>query len=296
MHLLVQATIVGILLVKSVIWAVALGSGTSGGVLAPLLMMGGALGGLEGAFLPFEGAGFWPLISMGAILGGTMRSPFTGIVFALELTHDFNVLLPLLVANVLAYAISVLVLKRSILTEKVSRRGYHLSREYSVDPLEILFVREVMRASVAAFAAATPLEEAAHHLRPDHSPRGQHLYPVLDSVGRLAGLITRKDLRKLATEHEGTRAIGDFVRGAPVVAYANEPLRVVVDRMASSGFTRMPVLDPDGNGNLVGMVSLQDLLHARARNLSEERDRERVIRIRLPFGPTAASVPGRPHE
>jgi CBS domain-containing protein len=283
-----RGTIIGILLVKSVIWAVALGSGTSGGVLAPLLMIGGALGGLEGMFLPYEGAGFWPLISMGAILGGTMRSPFTGIVFALELTHDFNVLLPLLVANVLAYAVSVLILRRSILTEKVSRRGYHLSREYSVDPLEILFVREVMRASVVAFAAATPLEEAAHHLRPDHSPRGQHLYPVLDAQHWLVGVITRRDLRKLAAEHHGTRAIGEFARSSPVVAYANEPLRVVVDRMASSGFTRMPVLDP-GEKKLVGMVSLQDLLHARARNLAEERDRERVIRIRLPFRSVATT-------
>ena len=93
----------GILLVKSFIWAVSLGSGTSGGVLAPLLMMGGALGGLEAMFLPNEGAGFWPLISMGAILGGTMRSPFTGIVFAMELTHDMNVILPLLVASVIAH-------------------------------------------------------------------------------------------------------------------------------------------------------------------------------------------------
>ncbi len=279
--------IAGILLVKSVIWAVALGSGTSGGVLAPLLMMGGALGGLEAMFLPHEGAGFWPLISMGAILGGTMRSPFTGIVFALELTHDFNALLPLMVATVLAYSVSVLVLKRSILTEKVSRRGYHLSREYAVDPLEILFAREVMRTYVAAFAASTTVGEAANHLRPDHSPRGQHLYPVLDSENRLAGVITRKDLRKLAAEHEGSRAIGEFVRCAPVVAYTNEPLRVVVNRMASSGFTRMPVLDPAKDGKLAGMVSLEDLLRARARNLSEERDRERVIRIRLPFSSAA---------
>jgi CBS domain-containing protein len=275
--------------VKSIIWAVALGSGTSGGVLAPLLMMGGALGGLEGIFLPHEGAGFWPLISMGAILGGTMRSPFTGVVFALELTHDFNALLPLLVANILAYTVSVLLLKRSILTEKVSRRGYHLSREYSVDPLEILFAREVMRTYVAAFAASTTVEEAAHHLRPDHSPRGQHLYPVLDSEDRLTGVITRKDLRRLAAEHEGRRAIGEFVRSTAVVAHANESLRAVVYRMASSGFTRMPVLDPAEEGKLVGMVSLEDLLRARARNLSEERDRERVIRIRLPFSSAATA-------
>ncbi|HTC79318.1 MAG TPA: chloride channel protein, partial [Terriglobales bacterium] len=107
--------ILGVLLVKWFIWAVSLGSGTSGGVLAPLLMMGGALGGLEAMFLPNEGAGFWPLISMGAILGGTMRSPFTSIVFAFELTHDANVFLPLLVGSVIAHAFTVLTLKRSIL-------------------------------------------------------------------------------------------------------------------------------------------------------------------------------------
>jgi len=283
-----RATIAGILLVKSLIWAIALGSGTSGGVLAPLLMMGGALGGLEAMFLPQMGVGFWPLISMGAILGGTMRSPFTGIVFAIELTHDFNALMPLLVANVLAYTISVLVLKRSILTEKVSRRGFHLSREYSVDPLEILFVREVMRTNVVAFASATVIAEAAAHLRPDHSPLGQHLYPVLDEKGKVLGVITRKDLRRLAEEKHASREIGAFVRNEPVVASPLEPLRVVVNRMASSGFTRMPVLDSDGG--LAGMVSLQDLLGARTRNLSEERDRERVIRIRLPFGSFTASA------
>src|SRR6266480_4469358 len=142
--------IVGTLFVKSVIWSVSLGSGTSGGVLAPLLLMGGALGGVEAMFLPNEGTGFWPLVSMGAILGGTMRSPFTGVVFALELTHDVNALLPLLVAVTIAHAFTVLALRRSILTEKVSRRGYHLTREYAIDPLEILFVREVMRRNIVA--------------------------------------------------------------------------------------------------------------------------------------------------
>ncbi len=86
---------------------------------------------------------------MGAILGGTMRSPFTGIIFALELTHDVNMLLPLLVAVTIAHGFTVLMLQRSILTEKIARRGFHLSREYAVDPLEILFVREVMRTNIA---------------------------------------------------------------------------------------------------------------------------------------------------
>src|SRR3954463_6299204 len=145
--------IAAILIVKSIIWAVSLGSGTSGGVLAPLLMMGGALGGLEAMVFPAEGAGFWPLVSMGAILGGTMRSPFTGVVFALELTHDINMMVPLLLAVTIAHGFTVLTLRRSILTEKVARRGYHLSREYSVDPLEILFVREVMRSNIVALPA-----------------------------------------------------------------------------------------------------------------------------------------------
>src|SRR5215469_10804461 len=103
-------------------------------------MMGGALGGLGSMFLPPEGIGFWPLISMRAVLGGTMRSPFTGIVFILELTHNVNMLLPLVVAVTIAHGFKVLTMRRSILTEKVSRRGYHLSREFAVDPLEVLFV------------------------------------------------------------------------------------------------------------------------------------------------------------
>ena len=137
--------LLGILVVKATIWSVSLGSGTSGGVRAPLLMMGGALGGVEAWVLPDLGAGFWPLTSMGAILGGTMRSPFTGMIFAVEITHDWDALLPLAVAVVVAHAFTVLVLRRSILTEKVSRRGYHVTREYEIDPLEVLFVRDVLR-------------------------------------------------------------------------------------------------------------------------------------------------------
>jgi H+/Cl- antiporter ClcA len=109
-----RGVLAGVLLVKSAIWVISLGSGTSGGVLAPLLMMGAAMGGVEAMFLPNEGVGFWPLVSMGAILAGTMRAPFTAILFALELTHDINVLLPLLVAAILAHATTVLLLKRSM--------------------------------------------------------------------------------------------------------------------------------------------------------------------------------------
>ncbi|MGD0360477.1 MAG: chloride channel protein [Bryobacteraceae bacterium] len=278
--------ILGILLVKSVIWAVSLGSGTSGGVLAPLLMMGGALGGMEAMFLPHEGVGFWPLVSMGAILGGTMRSPFTGVIFALELTHDVNMLLPLLLAVTIAHGFTVLTLRRSILTEKVARRGYHLSREYAVDPLEILFVREVMRTNIVALPAQTTVAGLAGSLNTDHERKGQLLYPVVDENRTLLGSITRNTLHQLLENGPPPQTpLAEVADKNPVVAYDDEPLRLVVNRMAETGFTRFPVLQRGDTRRLVGMVGLHDLLHARTRALEEERKRERVLRIHIPFGP-----------
>jgi len=276
-----RAVIAGVLLVKSAIWVISLGSGTSGGVLAPLLMMGAALGGVEAIFLPDQGAGFWPLVSMGAILGGTMRAPFTAILFALELTHDINILLPLLVAAMLAHATTVLLLKRSILTEKVARRGFHLSREYAIDPLEILFVREVMRTKLVALPAYATVEELRHTLVREPAQRGQHLYPVVDSDRRIKGVITRKELRDLTKSKADATSLAELLR-EPVIAYPDEPLRVVVSRMAETGLTRLPVVD-GSTGELAGMISLHDLLLARVRNLSEERHREQVLQVRLPF-------------
>ena len=276
--------ILGVLLVKWFIWAVSLGSGTSGGVLAPLLMMGGALGGLEAMFLPHEGAGFWPLISMGAILGGTMRSPFTSIVFAFELTHDANIFLPLLVSSVIAHAFTVLTLRRSILTEKVARRGYHLSREYAVDALEILFVREVMRTKIAVLPATSTLGEIWQSLRTDHRQE-QRLLPVVDTEGQLVGVLTRMDISE-RMEHDREAALqcllGELARTAAVEAYPDEPLRVVVYRMAEKGVTRMPVVERDAR-TFLGLVSLNDLLKARTRHLEEERRRERTLKFRFFF-------------
>ena len=268
--------LLGILCVKSAIWALALGSGTSGGVLAPLLMIGGALGGVESMIFPFEGAGFWPLISMGAILGGTMRVPFTAVIFVLELTRDFNALLPLFIAVVVAYAFTVLTMKRSILTEKISRRGFHLSREYAIDPLEILYVREVMRTNIVAIPQYISIEDLSRRVEAAHGT--QRLYPVLASNGELAGVITRKDIQRI---HERSMTFGEAMKTKIVTAFPDEPLRLVVYRMAETGLTRMPVVDRENPRKLVGMISLTDLLRARTRNLEEERRRERVLRLRL---------------
>jgi CIC family chloride channel protein len=278
--------ILGVLLVKWFIWAVSLGSGTSGGVLAPLLMMGGALGGLEAMFLPAEGAGFWALVSMGATLGGTMRAPFTSIVFAFELTHDANILLPLLIASMMSYAFTVLTLKRSILTEKVARRGYHLSSEYAVDPLEILFARDVMRTKVAVLPASNSLSEFQKALT-DHR-QSQRLLPVVDGDGVLAGVMTRGDIYKVlhqADEAMLRRPLRDLVRRETVEALPDEPLRSVVYRMVEKRVTRMPVVDADTR-KFLGLIALEDLLKARARHLEEEKRREQVLSLRffLPGG------------
>lgn len=141
---LAVGALLSLLFLKLVVWAIALGSNTSGGILAPLLMMGAALGGLMGAGLGGAGEGTWALLGLAAALAGVTRSPFTSIVFAVELTHDVGSLFALLVACTIAHLVSVLVLKRSILTEKVARRGHHVFREYQVDPLSALLVRDVM--------------------------------------------------------------------------------------------------------------------------------------------------------
>jgi len=227
------AIIGGVLVIKSVIWAVSLGSGTSGGVLAPLLMMGGALGGLESLVLPSEGAGFWPLISMAAVLGGTMRAPFTAVVFGLELTHDLNALVPMLLAVVVAHAFTVLMLPRSILTEKVARKGFHLSREYTVDPLEILLVRDVI----------------------DPEPQTGSLRDTLIALGQTGEAATM------------------------IAMHPDTPLRVAVYRMAETGLTSLPVVSSEDGRSVVGVLTLEDLLKARAANLDAENRRERHLRL-----------------
>jgi len=274
--------ILGVLLVKWFIWAVSLGSGTSGGVLAPLLMMGGALGGLEALVFPNVGTGFWPLISMGAILAGTMRSPLTGIVFAFELTHDANVFLPLLVAGVMAHLFTVLTLKRSILTEKVARRGFHLSREYAVDPLELIYVREVMRTNVAVFSPTVKVKDILHSLRTDWRHK-QRLLVIVDKAGKLTGVTTRGELFERMEKDQQIlldRSLSEVAQAPSAVARPDETLRTVVYRMAESGFTRMPVVDCQ-SGKLLGLVALDDLLKARTRHLEEEQRRDRPLKLRF---------------
>lgn len=271
--------VLGVLLVKSVIWAVPLGAGTSGGVLAPMLMMGAAIGALESRIFPDFGPGFWAIVGMAAILGGTMRVPFTAMLFTLELTHDVNMLLPVLVATVTAYGLTVLVMSRSILTEKVSRRGFHISREYSVDPLEVLSVQEVMRTGIVAIPNDLPREAIAAIAAGTDQPRGQHLYPVMDDAGRMLGVVTRRELQA-RLQRGDVDPLAEVERETPVFAFPAETLRVVAARMAETGLTSFPVVQREDLGALLGMIGLTDLLRARERQLADERHRQRWIRIR----------------
>jgi CIC family chloride channel protein len=276
--------ILGVLIVKSLMWGISLGSGTSGGVLAPLLMMGGALGALEAMFLPNQGAGFWPLIAMGAILGGTMRSPLTGVIFSFELTSDYHSILPLLIACVVAHAFTVLTLKRSILTEKISRRGHHLTREYVVDPLESLAVEDVMRTNITALPARSTLAEVKKAMIRHEVGDGQRVYPIIDEQNSVLGVVTRADLQVME-DHDGSSGkvkLSDLAKPQPLFAHPDEPLRYVVNRMAASAVTRFPVVERGPENRLLGMISLEDLLKAREFSLHEELQKERVLHLRFP--------------
>jgi len=286
--------IFGVLIVKSLIWSISLGSGTSGGVLAPMLMMGASVGALLSYVFPDYGLGFWALIGMAAILGGTMRVPFTALFFALELTHDINALLPLMIATATAYGATVLLLRRSILTEKVARRGFHLSREYGVDALEVLAVQEVMRTEIVALPRDLTPDEVRAIANGQDRPRGQHLYPVLDDAKQLVGVVTRRELQnRLGNDNLGIGKISldTIAQNQPVIAYADEPLRLVAARMVETGLTAFPVVARDNPGELLGLIGLRDLLKARERQLSEERHRERTLRIRLVRPRASAIVP-----
>jgi chloride channel protein, CIC family len=268
---IVWSAVVAILLVKSVIWIIALASGTSGGVLAPLLIFGGCAGWLEGQLLPGD-HGAWALIGMAAMMGGTMRSPLTAILFAVELTGDFALLGPLLIATSAAYALTVLLLKRSILTEKIARRGQHVVREYSIDPFELLRVSEVMVRDVDTLPAAMPIDEAVSFFSGE--TRRHKSYPLIDAGGQVAGMVARADvLRWRAESPHGGESLFDRVSDRSLtVGYPDEPVSHLADRMVVADIGRVPIVERDTQ-RLVGLVSRKDLLRIRATAKSTETSR-----------------------
>src|SRR6185437_13916405 len=279
----IEAIIV-LVAVKASIWSISLGSGTSGGVLAPLLIMGGALGAVAGHFIPLADPGYWAMIGMAAIMGGTMRSPLTGIVFLLELTHSFGALLPLLIACTTAFASTVLLLRRSILTEKLARRGQHITREYIVDPFEITRIADVMVSTVATLPGTMPVEEAVKLFtsEPPAGERRHKSYPVVDEERRLIGAVSRADaLRWLMRGWvPGTTLAGVVGEAESVlIGHPDELVGDLADRMAAADIGRVPIVDR-ATRQLLGIVSRKDLLRVRARMVAEERERHPLLRLR----------------
>jgi CBS domain-containing protein len=191
-----------------------------------------------------------------------------------------------------AHLFTVLALRRSILTEKVARRGFHLTREYSIDPLEILFVREVMRHEVVVLPLDTSVARAAAVLEGTTRAQAQRLYPVVDGAGALVGVATRTDIEAAAAD--GAKPLASIMHARPVVAHGDEPLRAAIHRMAESGLTRMPVVDRSEPPKLLGLVTLKGALKARVRHLEEERRRERVLPISLIVPRWLRSIPSIP--
>ncbi|WP_343674705.1 chloride channel protein [Paraburkholderia heleia] len=285
-HIVLQVAI-AILVVKAVIWVVALGSGTSGGVLAPLLMLGAGLGSvLSYVFshvLPGSDPALWPLVCMAATLGATLGTPLTAIVFAFGLTHDTNALLPLLTATLVAHGFATVVMKRSIMTEKIARRGYHIYREYGVDPLERHYVDEVMTRNVDTIDANVSVREALD--RYFGSTQQHRAFPVLRD-GAVLGVVDRAmlDAVRAATEALDTPLGSLLAQRSPDMALPAETCRQIATRLAIHGLERLPVVADRESRRLVGIVSRSDLVKLSLSHFEEEHKKERFRRFPMGNG------------
>lgn len=265
--------------VKATIWAISLGSGTSGGVLAPLLLIGGALGAILSGVIPVGNPSAWALVGMAAMMGGTMRAPFTAAVFAVELTNDFALLPALILAAASAQMVTVLIMKRSILTEKLARRGRHFVREYSVDLFESALVADVMDGSIPWVAPTTTVLELSNRIAAgDPAVAGRQAVFIVDEGNRLRGLITRGDImRVLGSGDQARVTVLDAGAHDLVVTYPDEPLTVAVERMLDHNIGRLPVVDRSNPAVPVGYIGRADVLAARRRLHAEEHVRERLL-------------------
>lgn len=283
------AVLAGILVVKSLSWTFSLGSNTAGGILAPLLLIGGALGAAMGHFLPFMSTGEWVVVGMTSVLAAAIGAPLTSAMLALELTHNAGLMLPVLLSCIAAYAISVLVMPRSMLTESLSRRGLHLSRELGVDPLETMLVSYAMHTSVFALPDTATRKEAAAWLSrmeergPGAWSHWQRVFPLVDSEGRLTAMLTRTQMISAARAADLGAPLAADGTPEPVVLSPHQTLRFAAMRMAESGLTCFPVLASDRK--LVGVITINDLLKGRSEQAQREGIRERVLRLRWPFSP-----------
>jgi CBS domain-containing protein len=260
-------------LFKFVSWAIALGSGTSGGTLAPLFTIGGAIGGsvapVAARLMPF--AHIDPrvsaLVGMGALFAGASRALLASVVFAFEATRQPMGLLPLLGGCTASFFFSALLMRHSIMTEKIARRGQRVLGEYSVDFLDTLLVRDCCARPAVSLAADRPLSEVREWIASRAEGSSHQGFPVVDKMGLLVGVVTRRDI--LDDQHAGLRRIGDLVKRPPAVIYGDSSLREAADHMVREGVGRLPVVERKAPRLPIGMISRSDLLSAHQRRLAE---------------------------
>ncbi|MEI7035662.1 chloride channel protein [Fulvimonas yonginensis] len=268
---------------KFISWSIALGSGTSGGTLAPLFTIGGALGALMGiglaAIAPQYGidpriAG---LVGMAAIFAGASRALLTAVVFAFETTGQPAGLLPLLGGCTAAYLISALMMRNTIMTEKIARRGVRVPAEYAADYLEQIAVGDACSRDVVTLRADQTLGEVRRWLG-EGSPQSQHQgFPVVDAQNRVQGVLTRRSL--LDPQWSYTLTLGDLVTRAPIVVKEDHSLREAADHMVAEQVGRLVVVSREAPHTMVGIITRGDLLSAHARRLHEAREAKRHLRI-----------------
>ena len=274
---IIGAALLGLVVAKALVWAVALGSGTSGGVLAPLLIIGGAIGALFGQWMPGGDVALWAAVGMAAMMGGTMRSPLTGMFFLLELTHDFNSVPALFCGSIAALGVTVLILRRSILTEKLARRGQHIAREYSVDLFDLKRVGEVMDIEIPTISASTSLREFSARIAAGDLTLSRRQGTLLvDEHQRLAGIITRTDIVRALEKypHENLTVL-DAGNPEPIVSFPEETLHDAIAKMLKHDVGRLPVVDRFDVKKIVGYLGRASILASRQHYYDEEEVRER---------------------
>ena len=269
---------------KFISWSIALGSGTSGGTLAPMFTIGGALGALCGfglvAVAPQLGVDprIAGLVGMAAIFAGSSRALLTSVVFAFETTQQAAGLLPLLGGCVAAYLVSALIMRNTIMTEKIARRGVRVPSEYAADHLQLVTVGQACSRDVVSLKTSDELGGVRSWMASGR-PEAQHQgFPVIDDTGRVRGVITRRDL--LDPSHPNIRHIGDMLKRAPVVVQEHHSLREAADHMVNQDIGRLIVVGAQAPHPLVGILTRGDLLSAHARRLKEAHQAGRHIRIR----------------
>jgi CIC family chloride channel protein len=272
-----------VLLAKAAALAVSLGSGTSGGLLAPCFMWSAAMGGIfamvANHFLPGAhlSPGAFALVAMGAVFGAASRATFTFIIFAFEITRDYNSVLPLMLVSVIADGIAMLLMPNSsIMTEKLARRGLRVHQDYETDVLSQTRVADTMEQELPAIPAGTTVGTLAERIA-QHDPavaRHEALL-ILDEAGKLSGIITRGDLlRALDKDSSGAITVQEAGSTRLVVIHPDELVSEAAAKMLRNDVGRLPVVDRTDHRKVVGYLGRSGVMAARLRRLQDEHVRE----------------------